>query len=293
MMIIGVDESGTGAIAGPYVVAAVGLDVHVSDRLRELGVTDSKALTDKKRRALLADIDDSAAYVRVAVVDVPTISRHHGSKQAWVDAVNQVIAPATRYQSIIIDGVPVPGVRPPSGNLRFMVKADAKVIAVGAASIVAKTVRNTIMEKLHTRFPEYRWAQNYGYGQPSIELARSLGITRHHRSTWAPLRDLPMRRTTVVNLRQGDFDVYIGRPGNGERGSFGSPIHIGKQCPVCGEVHQTARETLPCYRRHLRRRLRRDPSFRHEFYELRGKRLGCFCAPSPCHGDVMVELLDS
>jgi ribonuclease HII len=293
-MIIGVDESGTGALAGPYVVAAVGLDVGASDRLRAAGVTDSKALSDTKRRALLEDIDLESSYLRVAVVDVPTISKHHGSKAAWTLAVNDVLSKATDYQSIIIDGNPVSGVRAPRGMPKFMVKADARVIAVGAASIVAKTIRNHIMEQLDVRFPEYGWAKNYGYGEHSIALAKKLGVVVHHRRTWAPLRDLPLRITKVANIHSREpYDVYIGRPGQGEEGFFGNPLRMGEQCLVCKDVHATAGQTLPCYRKWLRWKLRTDADYRGRFYALRGLTLGCFCAPAPCHGDVMVEFLDA
>lgn len=106
-------------------------------------------------------------------------------------------------------------------------------------------------------------------------------------------------RTRAVNIKDEACDQYIGRgtKGNipmlpGERGYFGNPVRIGKPCPVCGGRHDNAGSTLPCYRKYLRLRLRFDHLFRREFETLRGKRLGCFCKPGPCHGDVIAEFLD-
>lgn len=95
----------------------------------------------------------------------------------------------------------------------------------------------------------------------------------------------------VVNLRHSDYDVYIGRRGHGHDGYFGNPIVPGKTCPVCGEVHSRG-NTLKCYREYLEVRLEQDPDFRERVKALRGKVLGCFCKPRPCHGDVLLEFVD-
>ena len=55
----------------------------------------------------------------------------------------------------------------------------------------------------------------------------------------------------VVNIYKERYDVYIGRPGKGEVGYFGNPIVVGKECPICGEIHQRG-ETLKCYEKYLR-----------------------------------------
>jgi hypothetical protein len=96
--------------------------------------------------------------------------------------------------------------------------------------------------------------------------------------------------TRVVNLRKEPCDRYIGRSGNGkpvhlcepgEAGYFGNPHPVSKSGTLA----------LPFFRRYLRERLARDDAFRSEVQGLRGQRLGCFCAPGPCHGDVYVEWL--
>lgn len=99
--------------------------------------------------------------------------------------------------------------------------------------------------------------------------------------------------TTVVNLKAEPYDVYIGRAGRGEDGYFGNPIRIGGVCPRCGDAHPDAGSTLPCYTAYFNERMIADSVFYRRVCELKGKRLGCFCKPGPCHGDVIVEWLES
>jgi hypothetical protein len=105
-----------------------------------------------------------------------------------------------------------------------------------------------------------------------------------------PSKSLP--KTKVVNLRRDPYDVYIGRPGKGEPGYFGNPIRVGDVCFVCGKRHTSGAFTIPCYRDYFYSRLAKDPDFKRNVEKLRGKVLGCFCKPKPCHGDVIVEYLE-
>lgn len=102
-----------------------------------------------------------------------------------------------------------------------------------------------------------------------------------------------MRKTLVVNLRRSHYDVYIGRAGKGQSGYFGNPVAVGRDCPICDEIHDTGEETLPCYEIYLQARLVADPEFKQRVDKLRGKTLGCFCKPKPCHGDVLASYVDS
>lgn len=98
------------------------------------------------------------------------------------------------------------------------------------------------------------------------------------------------RKTTVVNLRKEPYDVYIGRAGKGQSGVFGNPIRI-----------INARRSDPTYvadvlvqfKRYFLREVESDPAFRSAVLELRGKRLGCFCKPGPCHGDIIAAWVDA
>lgn len=187
MIEVGVDESGTGAWAGPYVVAAVLIESQQCAYLKGLGVGDSKTLSDARRRNLVHHIAMTALAIEAEVVTVEQIDEHRGSKAAWVMAVNAVIgrcmARTKDVRLITIDGMSVRGVRvPPPTKLRFRPKADRDVVAVSAASIIAKTYRNDLMLELAAEYPEYQWDKNYGY--PSVDhkqLVRERGLTPHHR----------------------------------------------------------------------------------------------------------------
>lgn len=98
--------------------------------------------------------------------------------------------------------------------------------------------------------------------------------------------------TTVVNLKNEKYDIYIGRRGKGKDGYFGNPVVIGRTCCVCGGTHDTAGSTLGCYRRYFIQRLQADEMFYEAIGLLKGKKLGCFCKPSPCHGDIIAEYLN-
>lgn len=99
--------------------------------------------------------------------------------------------------------------------------------------------------------------------------------------------------TRVVNLRREAYDVYIGRPGKGQAGPFGNPYKVGHSCLRCGKPHPKPADTLPCYRAYLCERANLQPTFAESLRALRGKRLGCFCKPGPCHGDAIVAWLEA
>lgn len=98
--------------------------------------------------------------------------------------------------------------------------------------------------------------------------------------------------TRVVNLRVHPYDVYIGRAGQGT-GYYGNPIRRGHECPVCGAVHQAPGRTIACFRVYFEYRMAHDPEFNARVLSLKGKVLGCFCKPGPCHGDVYAEYLNA
>lgn len=91
--------------------------------------------------------------------------------------------------------------------------------------------------------------------------------------------------TRVVNIRREDYDVYIGRTGKGEDGYFGNPIRLNP-----GESRGT---TLERYKEYFYNRLKNDPEFKKRIEGLKGLTLGCFCKSNPCHGDIIIEYLES
>ena len=89
--------------------------------------------------------------------------------------------------------------------------------------------------------------------------------------------------TRVVNLYRDDYDVYIGRKGKGKDGYFGNPFDM---------RDFTREECISRFKEHFLSRVKTDSLFRMKVLDLRGKRLGCFCKPNACHGDVIVEWIN-
>lgn len=93
------------------------------------------------------------------------------------------------------------------------------------------------------------------------------------------------KQTKVVNIRSEAYDVYIGRAGKGQDGYFGNPIVLRP-----GAVRGS---TLEEYKVYFYNRLKSDPGFKRRIHELKGKTLGCFCKPYPCHGDIIRAYLET
>lgn len=102
-------------------------------------------------------------------------------------------------------------------------------------------------------------------------------------------------QTRVVNIKTwslSPYDVYIGRAGHGESGTFGNPIERNKPCPECGQKHFDNASIVKCYKIFLANKLEVDIEFRNKVKGLAGKTLGCFCKPQACHGDVLAWMAD-
>lgn len=93
------------------------------------------------------------------------------------------------------------------------------------------------------------------------------------------------KKTTVVNIRNSSYDVYIGRAGRGQDGYFGNPFPLEKGAPKGS--------TLEKYKEYFYNRINEDPEFKARIHALKGKTLGCFCKPHPCHGDTIAEYLNT
>lgn len=99
--------------------------------------------------------------------------------------------------------------------------------------------------------------------------------------------------TRVVNLHHDPrYDVYIGRTGRGFDGYFGNPVLPGERCKRCDRIHYAPAQTLRCFEQYMLERMANDPEYLERVRGLRGKVLGCFCVPSPCHGQVYVSWLE-
>lgn len=186
-LVAGVDEAGRGPLAGPVVAAAVILD----PQRPIAGLDDSKKLTAARREYLAAEIRQQALSWAVGWAEPEEI-----------DEINILAATmlAMRRAIICLDvtptGVQVDGNRLPDlafGDVRLegeaIVGGDGKVAAIGAASIIAKTTRDGIMEFLDRIHPEYEFARHKGYGtRVHLERLRRFGPCAQHRASFAPVR---------------------------------------------------------------------------------------------------------
>lgn len=177
MLIAGVDEAGRGPLAGPVVAAAVILPAHHGI----VGLADSKVLGAARRAVLCEEIIKHALAYGIglaSVAEIDEVNIYHATFLAMQRAVRALaIAP----DRALIDGNVCP-VLPCTAEA--IVKGDAKVPVISAASILAKVTRDRIMDALHVEFPRYGFAQHRGYPTKAhvAALARHGPCVVHRRS---------------------------------------------------------------------------------------------------------------
>jgi ribonuclease HII len=183
-LVAGVDEVGRGPLAGPVVAAAVILD----DLQRIRGLRDSKALGPVTRQRLATEIRAKALCVCVAEASVEEIDRLN-ILQATLLAMRRAVEGLRLVPArVLVDGNRVPTLRVPA---EAIVKGDATVPAIAAASIVAKVYRDELLERLHEQHPQYGFAGHKGYPTPQhLAALREHGACAAHRRSFAPVSAL-------------------------------------------------------------------------------------------------------
>ena len=187
-VVAGLDEVGRGPLAGPVVAAAVVLD----PRRVPKGLADSKQLTAERREELFLEILATAS-VGIACLSAATIDRIN-IRQASLGAMCRALdALPCRPDAALVDGNDAPPLACPAHTI---IRGDAQVPSIAAASIIAKVVRDRTMRRLHALVPAYGFATNVGYST-AVHLAalRAHGPTAYHRRSFAPVR-LAMRPET-------------------------------------------------------------------------------------------------
>lgn len=182
--VAGVDEAGRGPLAGPVVTASVILP----DECDELiGLDDSKAITKEKREQLAKIIKDVAidfaVHIQSASV-IDDINIYEATRQSMEVAVRSL---GTVPHFVIVDAMKL-SVEQPTESVT---KADAKSLAVAAASILAKTTRDEYMAQLHKKYPMYQFQKNAGYGTADhLAALEEHGPCSDHRKTFEPVKSL-------------------------------------------------------------------------------------------------------
>ncbi|MTI18685.1 ribonuclease HII [Rhodobacteraceae bacterium RKSG542] len=180
-IIAGIDEAGRGPWAGPVVISAVSLDY---DALPD-GLNDSKKLSEAKREALFDDILRSA-HVSVCVQSPETIDRLNILRATLEGMVKCAKSLAVEPQMFFVDGRDAPA--PLLPKAQALIKGDGRCLAISAASIVAKVMRDRMMVRLEETVPGYGFAKHKGYGtKDHQEALKKLGVTEHHRRSFRPI----------------------------------------------------------------------------------------------------------
>lgn len=181
--IAGVDEAGAGPLAGPVIAGACVLP----RTFRPIGIDDSKKLDEKERHALEKEIQEGSLAWAVGVAEVEEIDRLNIYRAALLAMRRAIDALPLKPDFVLVDARTVPDIAIPQ---RGIIKGDALSMSIAAASILAKTARDRIMEDLGRRHVGYGFEIHKGYGTPEHFTAlKRLGACPAHRRSFAPVRE--------------------------------------------------------------------------------------------------------
>ena len=179
--VIGIDEVGRGAFAGPLVVGGVIFDSSLENQLLDLGINDSKKISEKKREKLAPIIKKlslfwSVEYIPVDMIDEMGIGKANllAMKKTYLKAKNKF----SDKLFAIVDSFQIPELE----HQKAIIRGDSLSITIAAASIVAKVDRDEHMRNLSLKFQVYKWDKNKGYGtREHREAIKKYGVVEHHR----------------------------------------------------------------------------------------------------------------
>jgi ribonuclease HII len=183
-LVAGVDEAGRGPLAGPVVAAAV-----ILDELQPIkGLADSKVLTARRRERLFDEIRAKALCCCIAEASVAEIDALNILQATLLAMRRAVEGLRLKPAKVLVDGNRLPVLKIPA---EAIVKGDAKVKAISAASILAKVHRDRLCQRLHEEHPQYGFDGHKGYPTPEhLAALRAHGACLHHRRSFGPVRDV-------------------------------------------------------------------------------------------------------
>ncbi|MCM3709959.1 ribonuclease HII [Sporosarcina luteola] len=183
-LVAGVDEAGRGPLAGPVVCAAVILPEEATVLT---GLNDSKKLSIQERDRLAAIIKEVAISYSVHIQSADRIDEMNIYAATRESMEKAVSALETRPEIVLADAMKLQvGCRSES-----IIKGDAQSLAIAAASILAKTTRDQLMNRIHEEFPMYNFNKNVGYGTADhVEALHLHGPCHHHRKTFEPVKSI-------------------------------------------------------------------------------------------------------
>ncbi len=187
--VAGVDEVGRGALAGPVMAAAAILPAGLDEPWLRL-VRDSKLLSPQQRSTIYGYIEQAEIATAVGLVSAEDIDRL-GIAPATRLAMQQAVAKlAPSPDFVLIDGMKQHGLKPKLPQ-RSIIDGDRSCISISCASIVAKVVRDRLMEQMDALYQGYGFARHKGYGTAEhLAALTTLGPCPIHRRCFAPMREL-------------------------------------------------------------------------------------------------------
>jgi ribonuclease HII len=205
-LIGGVDEAGRGPLAGPVVAACVviGPDFQIDDEELKL-IADSKKLTAKRREQLFSVIKAKALAVEIGVVDNLAIDKINILQASFLAMRRAIRGVKVSPDYIILDGkFKIPKLDKPQTAI---IKGDATVWTIAAASIIAKVSRDWMMSEIAKKYPDYEFEKHKGYGT-KLHFAKiqELGPCPIHRFSFSPIKEM------AVNNKKGPTSGQNGQP---------------------------------------------------------------------------------
>jgi ribonuclease HII len=180
--ICGIDEAGRGALAGPVVVGSVIINEKID------GITDSKKIRPKKRELLFKEIQKQALTYSVGIIYPNVIDKINILNATKKGVVKSVELLKQKPDILVLDALKVKEIN--IEQLSF-IKGDLYIYSIGAASIIAKVIRDRIMRYYDKIYPQYGFASHKGYGTKlHIRMIRENGISPIHRKSFEPIYSL-------------------------------------------------------------------------------------------------------
>jgi len=180
-ILAGVDEVGRGSLIGPVYAAAVILNESIDEKL----LKDSKKLSKKKREELYSYIKKNSIWAigQASIKEIEKINILHASLLAMKRAIIKL---KKKPSLVLIDGNKLPNLK--NYNLKYVIRGDEKISSISAASIIAKVSRDRFITTLSSKFQNYGWETNSGYGtKEHLNAIKKFGITKYHRKTFSPI----------------------------------------------------------------------------------------------------------
>ncbi len=196
-LVVGADAVGVACLAGPVLAAAVVMPPYGR---RVPGVRDSKTLSRAQRERLFPRVKRRAIAIGLGAASVAEIDRlniYHATNLAMRRAICRVAG----REHVLIDGLRVHKFEDHVGPYTAIVHGDARCYSIAAASIVAKVVRDRLMDRLGARYPWYGWEHNAGYATATHrDGIVEHGITPFHRRSFARIRAVVLGEQMELDL---------------------------------------------------------------------------------------------